>query len=160
MAARVKAGASQREGLHSTPSRGDANEAALQTFKKGAILINSAGYVAEAAANPALGTIIGVAEQDGQNNATAGVKTCRYVPALPHVVFEMSMDDGTGTRVTVVTDRYEDWGITKDADGKWYVDSAKAAANQRVRVVDFLDPIGTAAGRVLVQFLNTATIYS
>lgn len=165
--ARVNPGGSAREGLSSTPSR-LMGEAALQASKIGAILINSGGYLAEAGANPALGTIIGMAGEEGHNNAVAGAKSMYYVPALPHVLFEMTMAQasnlqtaaGVGGRATVVTDRFEDWGITKDADGRWYVDADKAAANLRVRVIDFVDPIGTTEGRVLVAFLNTATIYS
>lgn len=157
--ARINAGASAREGLYSTPSR-RLGEAALQTFKEGAVLIASGGYLSEGGANPS--NIIGVAMEDGENNATAGAKTCGYVPALPHVLFVMSMSQASnlGARATVVTDRFSKFGITKDADGKWYVDADKNGANQKVVVVDFVDDVGTVEGRVLVAFLGSQTIYT
>ena len=155
--ARVKAGASAREGLSSTPSR-RMGEAALQTFELGAVLINSAGYLAEGGANPT--NIIGIAMEDGENNATAGAKDCGYVPVLPHVLFEMSLDKASGLgRVTVASDRWTKYGITKHADGEWYVDIDKTGGNARVVVVDFVDAVGTASGRVLVAFLAVQTIY-
>lgn len=155
--ARVKASASVREGLHSTPSR-RMGEAANQTFKLGAVLVNSAGYLAEGGANPT--NLIGIAAEAGDNNATAGAKDCLYYPVLPHLLFEMSLDKASSLGyASLAADRWTKYGITKHADGEWYVDVDKTGANARVIVVDFVDAVGTASTRVLVCFLAVQTIY-
>ena len=55
-------------------------EGASQTFKKGAPLVASSGYLIEASADPT--TIFGVAEEDGEN-ASAGVKGVRFMRPTP-----------------------------------------------------------------------------
>ena len=155
--ARVKAGASERAGLHSTPTR-RYGEAALATYERGAVLVNSGGYVAEGGANPT--NIIGVAMEDGENNATAGTKFTDVALALPHVMFEFSLDSAASLgRLTVAADRFSKFGITKHADGEWYIDIDKTGATARVIVMDFVDAVGTASGRVLAIFLATETIF-
>lgn len=156
--ARVNAGASAKEGLHSTPSR-LMGEAASNASERGSIQVASGGYLAEGGANPT--NIIGVSNEDGHNNATAGAKSLNYTPALPHVLFEMTLAKASnlGNYVSLVGDRWTKYGITKDANGQWYVDVDKTGATARVVVVDFVDAVGATEARVLVTFLAVQTIY-
>jgi hypothetical protein len=158
--ARLLLRAVQREGLSSTPSR-VAPEKASQTFKQGAVLVNNGGYVEQGGVNPR--AIVGVAEEAGENGATDGAKTCRYVPALPHVVFEGSIDTSSalGTGAIAQADLLAEYGVTQDPAGIWYVDKAKATAGTSSvgRIVELVDPIGTINGRVRFIVLNSVSVY-
>jgi hypothetical protein len=133
-------------------------EAALQTFKKGACVFLSAGYLNECGAAPAL--ILGIASRAGQNTATAGLKSQSVYLAHPDTLFLGNLDNGvTGTGVTAATDRGRNYGIIKHpATGKWAVDNAGAA--HRVVVWGFWDGIqdgvpmvvGDTIGWVYFQF--------
>jgi hypothetical protein len=140
--------ASQREGLYSTPSR-ESPEGATQTFKKGAVLVASGGNLVEGGVDPT--GIVGIAEDDG-DNLGAGLGTVRYVPALPHVTFDMSL---SGT--IAATDLHVKYGLVKSGNN-WGVDKAETV-NTRVVIVGFKDPVGTVDGRVYVRFLAASTIY-
>lgn len=57
--------------------------------------------------------------------------------------FSSRMEDGSGNIVTPTqTHIDEEYGITKDSAGEWYVDTSKTGASARVRIVDF-DDLGT-----------------
>ena len=154
--ARFKLLPAQREGLYSTPSRVNP-EAATQTFSEGALLINNAGNLQEAGVDPV--DIIGVSAEAG-HNAAAAAKSVRYHPALPHVVFEGSIDDSNaiGTGAIAATDLHAAYGLTLNT-GVWYVDKFKTGAQARVVIVGFKDPLTTVNGRVYFIFKKLATIY-
>jgi len=133
-------------------------EAALQTFKQGAPVFLSAGYLNECAANPTL--ILGIASRAGQNQATAGARSQSVYLAHPDTLFLGNIDAGTaGTGITAVTDRGKSYGIIKHpGTGKWAVDNA--GASKRVVVWGFWDgaqdgipmAIGDILGWVFFQF--------
>lgn len=146
-----------KDGLCATPS-GNATESATQTFKLGAILINNAGRLEEAADGNVV-NIVGVAEEEGAN-AAAGADV-RYTPALPHITFEASLDDGDdeGNGVIAQVDLYEERGLQKNAaTGKWFVD--KTGAAKRVVITKLVDPVGTVQGKVQFKFMPETTVYS
>lgn len=150
-----------KDGLHSTPSM-NRYEGATQTWKQGAILVNGSsgnlGFLVEAGADPTL--ILGIAGQDGSNNASAGIGTpARFVPALTHQTFEGSLDDNTGTYALLDTDMYKKYGVAKDANGIWYIDQTETS-NTCLIITDFKDPVGTQAARVFFKFLTGKTPYS
>lgn len=160
MAARVRALATgSKLGLYSTPSIVQ-GEGASQTFKKGAVLVNGSagnvGMVVEAGADPS--GILGVAEEDGKNLAV-GVGSCRFVPAIPNQVFEMTIDDGTGTYALVAGDKNKQYGIAKDGSGIWYIDQTDTT-NLRVTIIGFKDAVGTQAARVYCVFRSSQTAYN
>jgi hypothetical protein len=158
--ARLPLAAAQREGLSSTPSR-VAPEKASQTFKRGAVLVNNLGYLEKGGVNPR--AVVGVSEEPGESAATDGAKTCRYVPALPHVVFEGSIDTSAalGTGAVAAADLFAEYGLTEDPAGVWYVDKAKATAGTTSvgRLVELVDPVGTVNGRVRFIVLNSVAVY-
>ena len=103
--------------------------------------------------------IIGVAEEAGENNAVAGAKKVRCVPLTGDYVFEGILGNGDTTDYTLaVGDIGDCFGITKAADGGWFVDKQKAvifgANSVRVRVIGLKDPAGTVNGRVQFVFLD------
>ena len=94
-------------GLNATPLI-SFREAATQTFKKGAVLVPSAGFAQEAAANPT--TILGVAVVAGQNNAVAGAVNSQFCPAMSNQVFEGTLDDAGASPYTSLA---TDLGLTR-----------------------------------------------
>lgn len=138
-------------GLNATPSL-EASQGASQTFKRGAVLINGSagnvGTLVEGGADPTV--IVGIAEHDGSNTAV-GVSSIRYVPILPNIQFEMTLDDGTGTYALVAGDKFKLYGIAKDGAGLWYIDQSDTS-NTRVLITGFKDAVGTQAARVYAVF--------
>lgn len=107
------------------------DEAASQTYLKGAVLaLNSSGYVIEAAsANPS--SIIGVALEPGKNTSAAGEKKARFMVANQNTVFSGSLNTTSDRR-----DVGKGFQIVKTGN-LWLVDKAAAAggataANKRV----------------------------
>lgn len=127
-------------------------EAASQTFKAGALVVYSSGYVAEAGDDPSL--ILGVALSAGHNSSTAG--QYKVAVALAHdsntFIANVTGGSGNGANKCVETDRGAAYGVVA-ASGEWFVDKSETTAT-RVRVIDLVDPAGTPNGRVLVKFLS------
>ena len=150
-----------RAGLSSTPMW-ELEEKAAQTFKIGAILNNSSGFVAEAGALPT--NILGVAVRAGQNGTSNGDKKTKFIPALQHIIFEGSIDDATnlGNGAFVDANMLGKYGLTKDANGIWYIDKSEEG-DARVVIVGISDPVSRAAAdghssriQARVQFLFLA----
>lgn len=138
-------------------------EAASQTYKQGAPLVNSSGKLVEASANPT--AIIGIALA-----AATGVTNTQvlYYPAIQDgYFFLISIDkasaQGGALAVLAATTIYSTFGITKDATtGFWYLDVDKSAANQVCRVMGFptSTPAATVNGQCYIQWLRaSSTIY-
>lgn len=123
--------------------------AASETWKKGAVLVDSSGRLAEGSANPS--PIIGVAV--APITSSSADDDVMYVPAEDNV-FEMSIDDSSdlGNGAIAQADLYKEYGITEDSAGVWYVDKNKTGANGRVKIMKFKDASGTTQGRVYVKF--------
>lgn len=143
--------AAHQLGLNITPTM-HGQEAAGQSYVVGALLVDSSGKVAVGAADPSLGTILGVA-----NTAATGVTDTdvTFTPALPGVVFEANLDDGSGTLALAITHRWARFGLAVTS-GKFWIDQSDTT-NIRVVVVDFRDAIGTANARVYCTFLPNAS---
>jgi hypothetical protein len=122
-------------------------EAASQTFKAGAPVFVSAGYLQTCGADPTL--IMGVACGDGQNQASAGLKQQLVDLAHPLTIFAGNLDDGSGTTTSAATDRGKMYGIAVHASsGKWYVDSTDVTA-KRVVIWDFWDGAQDGSSQVV-----------
>lgn len=149
---------SQRLGLYATPSL-VGPEGATQTFKKGAPLIASGGYLVVAAADATSG-IIGFAEEDAHNDAVAGTHSIGYTPALPHVVFEAVLEDQANfNHVSAVTNRFVKYALQTDPVSlAWFLDE-NDTGNGVGLVVDFVDAVGTTKATVLFIVDISSTIY-
>jgi len=127
-------------------------EAATQTFIKGAILVNSGGYLAEGTADLTTG-IVGVAAEPSHYDASAGTHNIRYWPALPGRVFEATLEDEVNNNhVLAVTDRFATYAMQIDATNKrWFIDE-NDGGNHCLIIVGFKDAVGTIKGRVFFVF--------
>jgi hypothetical protein len=138
--------------------RQEVPEAATQTFRIGALVVCTSGYLVECGADPAL--ILGVASKAGQNGGSAGLKKQTVYLAHPDTLFVGNLDtsaaEGAGT--TAATDRFLTYGVAKRASSHWYVDKTDTT-NKRVRIFDFWDEdaVGDIMGRVLFKFVGAAS---
>jgi hypothetical protein len=133
-----------------------------QTFKKGAVVLTAAdGELEEGGANPAsiLGIALaavgsglgyGMANESQITVFTGRVNEITVAIANGNTIFSGALRNGA-TEETVAQALIGDtYGITEDADGIWYVDVTKNAANQRVQIVD----VDTDLNMVLFKFLT------
>ena len=133
-------------------------EAAAQTFKAGDLVFRSGGYVTICGTDPAL--IGGIAQEDAHNDVYAGTHTIAVTLINADTLIRMQIHHVTpGSSVIAVTDRGTDYGITVSSN-VWYVDKAKTSTYARVRVQEFIDPVGTLDGEVAVQFLAANREYA
>ena len=124
-------------------------KAAATDFKGGAPIITSSGLATEAGSDPALNTVMGVAQH---NAALSGYgSTDCFMDRIDNGdMFEGSVDkSGTfGTGTTAASQRGTRYGIAKDAtSGLWYVD-LDDTTNVRVRVEELIDAAAVVQGRV------------
>ena len=153
-------------------------EAATRTFKKGAAVIVTSGYLNEHAAFSAdTDVLAGFATEAAHNQAVAGTAgpglTYGSVPnqaAAVLIAVGSPPEDGccgvfvavedtlfvgyTNTdAVLAVTDRAAQAGLTKDAtSGFWFVDRTITDTNgQILEIIELLDPVGTSGGRVIFK---------
>lgn len=119
-------------------------EGASQTFKVGAILTLTNGYVVEAAADAA--RVLGVASEPGQNLGSNGLKEAKVIIANDDTIFVGCL---TG-KATSVLDVGLAYSIAKDGTtNNWTVDGTDVA--NRICIIQKLDPrdtLGDTNGRV------------
>ena len=138
------------------------HEAASQTWEPGmAVIDNGSGYLSIWTADA--GDIEGLALAPGQNLSSAGTdaagnQKAAYIKVHPGTRIEISLDDGTGTYALAATDVGQQYGLAI-SNGILYADQTETT-NNRIRVDDLIDPIGTAAGRVAAYVLFDATDYT
>jgi len=145
----------QRVGLSHTPIWYGIETAAM-SWKRGAILIAAAAGTISEAAEDAVADILGVALEDASGVTGTAVP---YVPALPHLTFEATLEDPGATHTLVQTDMFAALGFGKTAGGLWYIDEAEITA-QAARIIEFVSPLGTNQARVRFMFLVDATVFS
>lgn len=126
----------------------DLPEGATQTFKRGAVLTLTAGYVVEAGADPA--RVVGVATMDGQNAATNGLVKCLLYEANDDSVFIANFA-GAATAVTIVGFAYS--LVKQTTPPIWSVDGTDIGNRICIiRKLDSRDPLGDTNGRVHFTF--------
>lgn len=140
-------------GLAST-AWGEGVEAAAQTFKLGAPLINSSGRLAIGLADLMTG-IIGFAA-----GAASGVTDAKisYWVATGGQVFEATLEDqAIEDHALVRADMFSKKALQVDSNGVWYIDE-NDGVNKSVVIVGFRDAIGTVRARVYFIVLASAMI--
>jgi len=147
-----------REGLHHTPiMTGQAT--AAQTWLRGAILVaTTAGRVSEAATDDVT-LILGVALHDV--TAATVDDAVQFVPALPHLSFEATLEDNAnGDHALLQTNVWDEFALRQHAtNGLWYLDENDETAVAAL-VTGLVDPVGTVQGRVRFQFKPSTTIWT
>lgn len=141
-------------GLNAPPVR-HAAVAGAEVWAQGAILIsNGSGLLVEGGADPVL--IVGVAPYAYPATNVDVANFASYIPAMPHIEFEGTLDDGTGTYALLQTDLWTPYGLVSTS-GVWHVDQGETTED-RVVITGLVDPVGTLAGRVRFQFLSAEKI--
>jgi len=144
-------------GLHHTPVR-SGPEKASSTFKRGAPLINSSGYLAIGTADMTSG-LVGFALEDAHNDGSDGAHDILYTPAFAHVAFEATLEDETNVdHVLVAANRFNKYSLQVDSGGIWYLDE-NDTGNGMGTIFAFKDPIGTTRARVFFTVDISQTIY-
>ena len=141
------------DGLSAMPSM-TWPEGAVQSFLTGAVLVAASNAAAVATADPTLGTVLGIAEGPATGTTAAD---CRFVPALPHITFEGTLDIPAGTYVLAAAAL----GLKCElqvTSGIFYLEQDQTT-NTRVIVVGFKDPIGTVSPRVYFKFLRGVSLF-
>jgi hypothetical protein len=85
----------------------------------------------------------------------------RYWVAAPNsTVFIAKIGNAGSAIATAQTQVGLSFGLTKDTNNFWYVDTSKTAANAVLQIVQLsqLEPVGTVGGHVLFTFLTTASL--
>lgn len=139
-------------GIGSVQKR-EGGAATSETWAKGAVLIASSGYLAEASDDPT--EIVGVALH-GVTSAAQGA-VAQYVPAVDSQEFIGTLDSAgsPGTHALVITNRYVKYGLSVDASGIWYIDVDETSdALARVIITGLVDQVGDIMGKVRFRFLN------
>jgi len=122
-------------------------EAASQSFKKGAPLVESSGYLAEATGGAAL-DIVGFAITEGHSDSSAGTSNVLYYPTELVPVWQGKLA-ATSPHSLAQTDVFTEYGLHKTATGYWYVDYDESSAAQKsASVVGLIDAVGTSDGWV------------
>lgn len=136
-------------------------ESALHTSKKGAVLVFASGYLDLGAVDLVNG-IAGI-QQDavGRNAASDGLADLTFVPALPGMRFEATLEDETNNNhALVATNTGLKYALQRDAtNDRWFVDE-NDTTNVSVLITKLLDPLTTVKGRVEFVFLADTTIFA
>ncbi len=113
-------------------------EAASQTFKKGAPVKLVAGYVTALTSSETAGAqlLIGVADEPGHNDDTAGTHSVKVVIADNRTIFIASLD---ASQVAAYTDIGKSYGIATDpTTGHWTINKSAgppATANRHAIII-------------------------
>jgi len=121
-------------------------EAASQVFVDGDFVYLTGGYLTLCGADPTV--ILGMA-LDPAHNVAAGLYQIRVALACEMNLFGLSVYHATaGNNKIEATDMGSLFDIAMSAAGKWVVDKAVSTTTSRVKVIRFIDPLGTIAGMV------------
>jgi len=135
-------------------------EASSQTWVVGDLVYRSSGYVTICGADPS--QILGIAKAAGANG-TQGTITTEVNIITADTLIEMQVHHTTPANAVIeAADHGKLYGIavgTGSSAGVWYVDKNETS-NTRVRVVEFVDALATANGKVLVQVLAANREYA
>lgn len=135
-------------------------EGASQTYKMGALLINSGGSLIEATTT-AVGTYSGIVGIAAANATGITGADCPYLsPSPDSFAFSITVDNalsaGTapGTGALTSAGRYGYYSIQKDSTtGFWYL-VVTNTTYPACTVTNLIDPSGTINGRVRIRFLH------
>ena len=123
----------------------------------GELVTGVVGFVSKRVAAAEL--VLGIADIPGWNNAnsqTLGLKA-RYQPVILNAVYMVSISNAGNVANIAQANLFVAYGLIEslvEVD-KWVVNNADVAT-PKVKIIGFVDPVGTPHGRVLVQFLAIA----
>jgi len=139
-----------------SPTMRSLPEANSQDFKRGEPVYVNSGYLTKAGAAD---NFAGIADEAAANDAAAVTKGLRkrFLPLEAGYEFEMSVsynETGGATDKIEATDLDTSLGIVESSltPDAWIVNKADTT-NKRITIVEFVDPVGTLYGRVMVRFI-------
>lgn len=137
-------------GFSSSVAVGHGPENAAQTWERGSVLLAdvATGEVTEAADEPT-DLILGIAMADA---STVTSNDVMYWKAVPGVRFIGSMGTSLTAGDLVAADLFAEYPLQLDTN-EWYVDTTDNTA-PAVRIVEFIDPVGTTNATVIFEFLT------
>ena len=125
-----------------------APEAAAQTFNGGDVVTLVAGKVTVAGADPLTIAGIAIANAEGVTDTDTMVISATYD--------NIFMGQLIAGQAIAIADLFANYEILVTG-GSWEIEKPAAVA-PRVKIVGFVDPVGTVAGRVLFKFLQANTL--
>jgi len=130
-------------------------EAASQTFKKGALVYLSGGYVTACATDGAV--IAGMAADDAHNASSAGLYNIGVVVFSENVILEMNKVTTAGAvSATAVTDVGKTFGLYVDSTTGYCHASASSASPRFICIgLSRSDNVGDSGGRLLLRVIGT-----
>ena len=138
-------------------------EGTTQSFKLGAPLINSGGYLIEATASNAgaLSGVIGIAAAAASGTTHAAIP---YYPMNASFYWAITVDgaesggNAPGTGSLTQANMFTSYNIYKDGNsGYWFLEDSDTT-HLNVVAIDLIDPASTVNGRVRVKFLSAVTL--
>lgn len=121
-------------------------EAASQTFVEGDFVYLASGYLTVCGSDPTV--ILGMALEPA-HNTTAGLYTIGVALALEITLFGMSVRHTTaGNAVIEAADMGKLYDILASSAGHWTVDKDASTTTSRVKVLKFVEALGTLYGLV------------
>ena len=137
-------------GFGSSVPVGHGPEDASQTWERGSVLIadENTGEIVEAADEP-VDLIMGIAMAAASTVTSTDVM---YWKAIPGVRFIGSVGTSLTAGTILATDLFEEFPLQLDTS-EWYIDTTDNS-NPAVRIVEFIDPVGTTNGTVIFEFLT------
>ena len=135
-------------------------ESASHADLKGAVLIYTSGYLDAAAADVVNG-IAGISQEAGHDDASSGTSNLSFVPALPGLRFEGTVEDETNNNHALVqTQLGLSYALQRDATNqRWYLDE-NDTTNVAARITGLVDVVTTVKGRVEFVFLADTTLFA
>jgi len=129
---------------------GHGPEDAAQTWERGSVLIAdvATGEILEASDEPTdliMGIAVAAASTTTGNDVT-------YYKAIPGVRFIGSMGTSLTAGDLVAADLFAEYPLQLDTN-EWYVDTTDNTA-PAVRIVEFIDPVGTTNATIIFEFLT------
>jgi hypothetical protein len=127
-------------------------EAASQSFVKGDLVYLASGYLTLCGADPT--AILGIALEDAHNGSAGAYQIMVSLITAQTIVF-MSVYHSTAANDKIeAVDMGTLYEIDKPVAGTWRVDKTATTAT-RVRIIQFVDDVGSLKGRVGCLFFTT-----
>lgn len=134
-------------------------ESSSHTSAKGCVLAYASGYL-DALAADGVNEIAGVATTAG-HNITAGTQMLEFIPALPGMRFEGTLEDETNNNhALVITNAGLKYALQIDSTNDRYYLDENDTTNVATRITKLIDPLTTVKGRVEFVFLVETTIFA
>lgn len=145
-----------------------APEAASMNDAKGTPVKFASGLLDTIAVDENFGTnegvIVGFSAEPGHNDSTAATHDLLYYPALPGSIWSIVLEDeSNNNHVSLEADLGLIYALQKDTtNDRWFADQndVTTLGTGAVRMIGFIDAVGTTKGLGMFILLSESTIWS